>query len=108
MYERVLPYAIEIRDVDFDSEISDPPDPMIWHAVIYTIDGFCVHDINKPYELRNDMFIKVATMGVRTEKIDDHITTYLYNDEYPPLDGWDGYTSRLLNLFNILDPPKKV
>ena len=49
-WERVLPYAIEIYSADFDPDIDE--DPMTWYAYIYTRDGYCIHDTNKPYELK--------------------------------------------------------
>lgn len=108
LYERILPYAAEIRDADYDPEIDESPEFPVWYVHVYTRDGFCIHDTNEPFELNNEDFMSFAKLGIKTEKISDHITTYLYSDENTPMNDWNGYSDRLLKLFNLLDPSKEV
>ena len=101
-WERILPYAIEIYAADFDPEIEE--DPMTWYAYIYTRDGYCLHDTNKPYELKSTQIHKIVYLGCATEKIEDHIAVYLYTDKDNPMSGWwSDYQKRLFTLFDMLE-----
>ena len=98
-----LPYVIKIHEPDFDPEYDEAPEPPVWYAYIYTLDGYCLHDTNQPYTLSDSQRTYMFKLGDKIESRDDHHIVYLYKDSDNPIKNWDVYSNKIYKLFKMIE-----